>query len=173
MYLLSIWRGTLILMWAHLIRLTAGICLIIWTWELLPPFMWQPPPPPPREWKCWSDNLSVLLVYLATWAEDSQQYLRASIFDLWDFSNCSEKQPSGLLFLVLGWHSLFVNKCSRTLHHNYFHHLSSLHVIIFEEYIHLLNPGVKVSYLAFLPWCCRVLMDIWLDIPSLVCINFS
>ncbi len=45
------------------------------------------------------------------------------------------------------------------------HHLRGIYPLV--------EPWVKVSYLAFLQRYCKVLMDFWWDIHSLVCINFS
>ncbi len=70
-----------------------------------PPLLWRPPPPHlgrDRGWTWRGDILTVLLVYLACEQRTVEGYLyRLSCFEIWFFSNCSVKQPSG--YLCLDW----------------------------------------------------------------------
>jgi hypothetical protein len=99
-------------------------------------------------WKWWSERP----YSLSTWPRRQRMvkwYPRTYIYELWFFSNCSEKQPSVWSVLPgFGLAFAFVNKCSRTRKHHHFHHLSSPTVINFEECHHLFNPEVKVSCFA-------------------------
>ncbi len=105
---------------------------------LPPPFLWQSPSVErDREWKWWWNNLTVSLVYLAVWAEDGQAIPQERLcFELWFFSNCSAKQPSGQFYLDLDWHwLLWINAHGNGIL-NIFHRLSTPPVIIFKESHH-------------------------------------
>jgi hypothetical protein len=124
---------------------------------------------------CCCQPLSVSLITWSPRQRMAKRYLGASILSFRLFMNCSEKQPSsGFAWIWIGVR--FVNKCSQTQNHHYFHHLSSPYVIIFEESHHLFQPRSESKLFCFLPWFCQALLDFakpCSEFSLLVCINFT
>jgi hypothetical protein len=97
-------------------------------------------------WKWWSNNLTVLLVYLAPWAEDSQAISKGIYPWALTFQQVFWEATEWVL-PEFGFAFAFVIKSSQTQNHHHFHHLSWL-LIVFEEFRHLFSRGVKISSFA-------------------------
>ncbi len=108
-----------------------------------------PPPPPPsgrdRVWKPWSDNLTVLLVYLAECVEDGGQAIPknfyfwasdSSVIVLW-----SDEWSTLIAWIWIGIH--FVNKCHR---HGIISIFITICSIIFKESHPFLLPLSEREY---------------------------
>ncbi len=128
-----------------------------------PKWEWESPPPSPPPWNMIGDEMemTVLLVYLAPWAERSSDFRGLSCFELWFFNICSVKQPSSQFCLVL----IGIGFCETVLMENKNHHNSS----ILRNLTTLPTPEwERVSCFDYLPWFCKVSLS-----SSMILLEFS